>query len=50
MCNIYMICIYVLTLPYANAMFCQNFKLIGEELSEISGYIQTHIYIFIYVD
>ena len=41
---------YILTLPYANATLCQNFKAIGEELSEISGYVQTNIYIFIYID
>ena len=29
---------------------CQNFKAIGEELSEISDYVQTNIYIFIYID
>ena len=31
-------------------MLCQNFKAIGEELSEIAGYVQTNIYIFIYID
>ena len=41
---------YILTLPYANATLCQNFKAIGEELSEITGYVQTNIYIFIYID
>ena len=41
---------YIKTLPYANATLCQNFKAIGEELSEISDYVQTNIYIFIYID
>ena len=40
----------ILTLPYANSTLCQNFKAIGEELSEISGYVQTNIYVFIYID
>ena len=31
-------------------MLCQNFKAISEELSEISDYVQTNIYIFIYID
>ena len=42
--------VYILTLPYANGMLCQNFKAIGEEVSEITGYVQTNIYIFIYID
>jgi hypothetical protein len=29
---------------------CQNFKAIGEELSEFWGQVQTDIYIFIYID
>ena len=33
-----------------NATLCQNFKAIGEELSEITCYVQTNIYIFIYID
>ena len=33
-----------------NATLCQNFKAIGEELSEITGHVQTNIYIFIYID
>ena len=41
---------YILTLPFANATLCQNFKAIGEELSEITCYVQTNIYIFIYID
>ena len=41
---------YIKTLPYANATLCQNFKAIGDELSEISGYVQTNLYIFIYID
>ena len=28
---------------------CINFKAIGEELSEISGYVQMNIYIYIYI-
>ena len=36
--------------PYSYATLCQNFKAIGEELSEISDYVQTNIYIFIYID
>ena len=35
---------------YANATLCQNFKAIGEGLSEITCYVQTNIYIFIYID
>ena len=41
---------YIKTLLNENATLCQNFKAIGEELSEISGYVQTNIYIFIYID
>ena len=46
----YIIGTYIKTLPYANATLCQNFKAIGEEVSEITGYVQTNIYIFIYID
>jgi hypothetical protein len=37
------------TREYSNATLCQNFKAIGEELSEIEP-VQTNIYIFIYID
>ena len=36
--------------PLSNATLCQNLKAIGEELSEISDYVQTNIYIFVYID
>jgi hypothetical protein len=29
---------------------CPNFKAIGEEVSEITYYEQSHIYVFIYID
>jgi hypothetical protein len=35
---------YIKTRTYSNAMLCQSFKAIGEEL------VQTNIYIFIYID
>jgi hypothetical protein len=38
------------TRAYSNATLCQNFKAIGEELSEILEPVQTNIYIFIYID
>jgi hypothetical protein len=38
------------TRAYSNATLCQNFKAIGEELSEIQEPVQTNIYIFIYID
>ena len=31
-------------------MLCQIFKAIGEELLDISDFVQTNIYIFIYID
>jgi hypothetical protein len=35
---------------YSNATLCQNFKAIGEELSEFRGQVQTDIYVFIFID
>ena len=47
---IYIYNVYIITLSYSNGTLCQNFKAIGEELSEITGHVQTNIYIFIYID
>jgi hypothetical protein len=39
--------LYIKTHAYSIAMLCQNFKAIGEELSDLLDFEQTNTYIFI---
>jgi hypothetical protein len=37
------------SLSITTAKLCPNFKTIGEEVSEIIYYEQSHVYVFIYI-
>lgn len=41
---------YITTRSYLNATQSVKLKATGEELSEISSFVKTNIYVFIYID